>query len=161
MEEYDYRISWSAPEYDHHDHTADWYWAIGIVSVSLAIAFVIVGNALLSIIILLGMGTLLHYAKHPPKTTEYEFSKKGVRAGKTLYPWDTLDSFWILDGHTTRGKTCAPRLLLVSKKTFMPHIVILLDDTVIEEVHQSLTHMLHEEPQMEPIHDRLLRVIGF
>ena len=107
------------------------------------------------------MGTLLYYAKHPPKITEYEFSKKGVRAGKTLYPWDTLESFWILEGHTTNGKECAPRILLISKKTFMPHIVILLNEYVALEVRQTLSHMLHEEPQMEPLHDRLMRIIGF
>ncbi|MFZ2303905.1 MAG: hypothetical protein WAV98_03930 [Minisyncoccia bacterium] len=157
----DYIISWTAPEYDHHEHTADWYWAVGIVSVSLAIAFIIVGNALLSIVILIGMSTLLYYSRHQPKNTEYEFSKEGIRAGKTLYPWKTLESFWILEGHVTNGKECAPRVLLTSKKTLMPHIVILLNEFVIDEVHQSLSHMLHEMPQTEPIHDRLMRVIGF
>lgn len=161
MNEYDYRISWTAPQYDHHEHTSDWYWAVGIVSISLAIAFVIVGNTLLSIIILIGMGTLLYYAKHEPQNIEYELSKRGVRAGKTLYPWDTLDSFWILEGHVTHGKTCAPKLLLISKKPFMPHIVMLLDEVSIDEVHQSLQHMLPEEPQVEPFYDRLMRLIGF
>lgn len=161
MDEYDYRISWVAPEYDHREHTADWYWAVGIVSVSLAVAFVIVSNTLLSIIILLGMGTLLAYAKHPPKNIEYEFSKKGIRAGKTLYPWETLDSFWILEGHSSANEQRVPKLLLISKKTFVPHIVILLNEFILEEVHQSLGHMLREEPQMEPLHDRLMRVIGF
>jgi len=161
MNENDYRISWTAPQYDHHEHTTDWYWAVGIVSVSFSIAFVIGGNILLAIIILLGMGTLLYYAKHEPKIVEYEFSKKGVRAGKTLYPWETLDSFWILEGHTTHGKVCAPKLILISRKQFMPHIVMLLDESVISEVQQTLQHMLHEEPQMEPFYDRLMRLIGF
>ena len=161
IDEYDYRISWIAPEYDHHEHTPDWYWAVGIASTSFAVAFIILGNTLLSLIIVLGMGILLYYAKHPPKNTEYELSKKGVRAGKTLYPWDTLDSFWILEGHTTHGKECAPRILLVSKKQFMPHIVILLNDYIHEEVEQALGHMLHQEPQIEPLHDRFMRILGF
>lgn len=161
MEEYDYRISWVAPEYDHHEHTADWYWAVGIVSVSFAVALVIVGNTLLAIVLLLGMGILLFYAQHPPKNTEYELSKMGVRAGKTLYPWDSLDSYWILEGHTTRGKECAPRVLLISKRTLMPHIVILLNEFVRDEVEQALGNMLHEELQIEPLHDRLMRLIGF
>lgn len=161
MDEYDYTISWTAPEYDHHEHTADWYWAVGIVSVSFAIAFVIVGNTLLSIVLLLGMGTLLSYAKHPPQDTEYQLSKKGVRAGKTLYPWDTLDSFWILEGSHTEKRELAPKLLITSKKTFMPHIVIPLNAIVLAEVHQTMSHMIHEEPQVEPLHDRFMRVLGF
>ena len=161
MEEYDYHISWVAPDHDHREHTADWFWAVGIASVSFAVAFVILGNTLLSIIILLGMGMLLFHAKHPPKNIDYDISKKGISAGKTLYPWETLDSFWILEGHSGAKEDRAPKLLLISKKTFMPHIVILLNEFVLEEVHQSLAHMLHEEPQVEPLPERLMRIIGF
>jgi hypothetical protein len=161
MDEYNYTISWTAPEYDHHEHTTDWYWAVGIVSVSFAIALIIVGNILLSIILLLGIGTLLSYAKHPPRSIEYQLSKKGVRAGTTLYPWDTLDSFWVLEGHSNEKHDFMPKLLITSKKTFMPHIVIPLTMTVLTEAHQAMAHMMHEEPQMEPLHDRVMRLIGF
>ncbi|HAS84711.1 MAG TPA: hypothetical protein DCS23_01380 [Candidatus Yonathbacteria bacterium] len=160
MEEYDYQISWSAPEYEHHEHSADWYWAIGIISVSLAVAFVIVGNILLSVIIILGTGTLLFHAKHPPKILECKLSKKGVSAGDRLYPWETLESFWVLEGKDNARFHRGPKILLTSKKTFMLHIVIPLTNLVIDEVHQSLSHMLREEPQAEPLHDRLSRVIG-
>ena len=161
MDEYNYRISWLAPSHDHHEHTADWFWAVGIVSVSLAIAFVIVGNMLLSLIIIIGMGTLLYYAKHEPKNIEYEFSRKGIRAGETLYPWETLESFWILDGHRIGKYECAPKLLIISKKPLMPQIVILLNEFILEEVHQSLSQMLHEEYQVEPLPQRLMRRFGF
>lgn len=161
MDKYDQHISWVAPEYDHREHATDWYWATGIISVSFAIAFVFLGNTLLSVIILLAMSTLLFYAKHPPKNIEYKISRKGISAGKMLYPWETLDSFWILEGHHGTKEYRAPKLLLVSKKTFMPHIVILLNEFMLEEIHQTMSHMLHEEPQMEPIHDRLIRKLGF
>ena len=161
MEEYDYQISWVAPEHEHREHSADWYWAIGIISVSLAVAFVIVGNTLLAIIMILGMGTLLAYAKHPPRTLEYKLSKKGVSAGSTLYPWETLESFWVLEGKNDTRFHRDPKILLISKKTFMPHIVIPLDESVIGEARQSLSHMLREERQIEPIPERIMRKIGF
>lgn len=161
MNENEYHISWTAHEYDHREHTADWYWAVGIVSVSLAIAFVLVGNMLLSVIILIGMTTLLAYAKHPPRTLDYKISKDGISAGKTLYPWSTLDSFWITDEHNTAKEYRAPKLLIISKKPFMPHIVIPLTEFVVDETHHVLCQMLHEEPQFEPLHDRLMRLIGF
>ncbi|MDO8604489.1 MAG: hypothetical protein Q7K40_03810 [bacterium] len=157
----DYTISWVAPEHDHHEHSADWYWAVGIISFSLAVAFVILGNMLLSIIIVLGMGTLLAFAKHPPRNLEYQISKKGVRRGTTLYPWDTLESFWIIDGKENVRYPHSPKLLLVSKKPLMPHIVITLTEAVIDEVQETLAQMLHEVPQAEPLPDRLMRIIGF
>lgn len=157
----EYTISWVAPEYEHREHDSDWYWAVGIISVSLAVAFVIIGNILLSIILLVGMGTILSHSRHYPKNVEYELSKKGVRAGKTLYPWETLDSFWIIEGHTKGVHEFSPKLLVTSKKTFMPHIVIPLSEFVLEEVHHLMSQMIHEVPQMEPPLDRLIRAIGF
>ncbi|MBI5401192.1 MAG: hypothetical protein HZB12_03720 [Candidatus Yonathbacteria bacterium] len=161
IEGYDYRISWVAPEYEHREHSADWYWALGIISVSLAVAFVIVGNMLLSVIILIGMGSLLFYAKHPPQIIKCELSKKGVRAGKTLYTWESLESFWVLDGYEDEKEIHNPKLLITSKKPLMPHIVIPLDELTMQEVHQAMAHMLHEEHQVEPLPDRLMRKIGF
>lgn len=155
------RIIWSAPAYDHTEHHADWYWAVGIIAVSLAVAFVIVGNALLSVIILVGVATLLVHAKHPPETIECELSRKGVRAGKTFYPGETLESFWILEEHQTEKEYASPKLLLTSQKSFMPHIVIPLTNAPLEEIHHALSQMLDEEPQVEPLPDRIMRKLGF
>ncbi|MBI5798582.1 MAG: hypothetical protein HZB10_01465 [Candidatus Yonathbacteria bacterium] len=161
MDDNEYRISWVAPEHEHHDHGSDWYWAVGIILGSLVVAFIIVGNILLSIILLLGIGTLLFHTKHPPKNIECEFSQKGIRMNKTLYPWDTLESFWILERGRDGHENCNPKILLTSKKVFMPHIVVPLNDFILDEVHEVLSHMLEEVPQVEPLHERLTRRLGF
>ncbi len=154
-------ISWTAPEYEHRDHSADWYWAVGIISVALAVAFIIVGNTLLSVIIIVGMGTLLLYSKHPPRMIDYSISNKGVTAGKTLYPWDTLASFWVLEGDDSVKYHRDPKILITSKKAFMPHIVLSLHGTDLDEIHQIFAHTLPEEHQVEPLPERLMRKIGF
>ena len=156
-----YTISWSAPEHEHREHSADWYWAVSIVTISLAIAFVLLDNMLLSIIILLGIGALLVHTKHPSRLAECTISKKGIRIDSKLYPWETLESFWILDGKEDVRYPHGPKILLISKKTFMTHIVIPLSADSLDEVHQTLSHMLHEEPQVEPLPDRLMRRLGF
>ena len=160
IEGYDHRISWTAPEHVHIEHGADWFWAVGIISASLAVAFIIAGNILLSIIIIIGMGCLLYYAKSPAKIIECELSNNGVRSGTTLYPWESLDSFWILDGREAPKQNVGIKLLITSKKTLMPHIVIPLEEHVLQEVHQAMAHMLHEEHQTEPLPERLMRKIG-
>ena len=161
IEGYDHRISWAAPEYEHREHGADWFWALGIISVSLAVAFIIMGNSLLSVIIILGMGTLLFYAKHPPKIIKCELSKKGVRIGGTIYPWESLESFWVLDGHDGEKQVHSPKLLITSTKPLMPHIVAPLEEETLREVHQAMAHMLPEEHQLEPLPERIMRRIGF
>lgn len=157
----DDNISWVATEYEHREHGADWYWALGIITVSLAVAFVIVGNILLSIIILLGVGTLLYYAKHPPQTIEYKISKLGIRAGETMYPWESIRSFWILEKEEDSKDYHKPKLVLTSKKVLMPHIIIPLDELIIDDVHHILSNTLREDPHGEPLVERLSRKIGF
>ena len=158
---YNQLIKWEAPESEHREHTADWYWAVGIVTVSLAIAFLIAGNILLSLILILGIGTLLVRSKHPPKMIPCEISRKGVRAGKTLYLWESLDSFWIQEDEETAGDFKEAKLLLTSKKHFMPHIIIHLDNAPIEEIHEYLSKMINEEYQVEPFPHRIMHRLGF
>lgn len=154
-------ISWSTPAYDHQEHTADWYWAVSIIAVSLAVAFFILENTLLSIIVLIGIGTLLAHSKHPPEEITYELSRKGILSGKTFYPWNSLESFWIIDEHKTEKGYASAKILITSKKTFMPHIVIPLTNAPIEEIHHTLSQMLDEELQIEPLADRVMRKLGF
>ena len=156
-----YHISWQAPEYEHHEHGADWFWAVGIITVSLAVAFFIIGNILLALILLIGIGILLAHAKRKPQNVTYEISRKGIRAHATLYKWNSLESFWILEEHATEKKYIGPKLLLTSQKQFMPHIVIPLDNAPLEEIHHLLSRMLHEIPQMEPFPHRIMRKLGF
>jgi hypothetical protein len=155
------RIMWQAPEHDRQEHAQDWYWAMGIVTVSLAIAFFIIGNMLLSIIIMLGMGTLLINAKRPARMYNYELSKAGIRINKTLYPWDTLASFWIAEKNITT-KTSTNILIITSKKPIVPQLVIPLGNNApLENIRGALIHMLTEEPQIEPLAYRMMRYIGF
>lgn len=154
-------IMWVAPEYEHHNHGADWYWAMGIITVSLAIAFVIVDNLLLSIIILLGMGTLLYYAKRGPRIIEFKISKSGILADKTLYSWKSLNSFFILEKEEGTKDYHEPKIMLISKKPFMTHIIIPINEYILEEVHATLAHMLPEVPHTEPLAERVARKLGF
>ncbi len=155
------RITWFAPIHEHREHSADWYWAVSIIVVALAVTFFIVGNIFLSIIVILGVGTLLVHAKTTPRILEYEISSKGIRVDTKLYPWESLESFWILEESQSGEIHSGAKILLISKKLLMPHIVIPLDTDLTEEVHKALTQVLHEEPQVEPLPDRIMRKLGF
>lgn len=156
----DYYISWLAPEHEHREHAADWYWAMGIIIISLAVAFFIVGNMLFSVILILGGGLIFYHQKHPPKIIEHEISRKGIRVGETLYPWNSLEAFWIQEEQQTRNGLVGAKLLLISQKQFMTQIIIPLDSAPLAEVHHVLEGMLHEVPQKEPITARIARMLG-
>lgn len=155
------RLLWSAPQYERYEHTADWYWVVGIITTALAIAFFIAGNMLLSLIIIIGVGTLLYHSKKEPTLIEYEISRKGIRVGKTFYRWDTLSSFWIVEKDDTARHPAPAKILLTAKKSFTTHIVIPFKDTDADEMHAILSQMLPEEFQIEPLPDRIMRKLGF
>ncbi|HAT68808.1 MAG: hypothetical protein A2481_04305 [Candidatus Yonathbacteria bacterium RIFOXYC2_FULL_47_9] len=157
----DENIIWSAPAYDQREHSTDWYWAVSIITISLAIAFFITGNVLLSLIIIIGMGTLLFHAKQTPGLLEYELSRRGIRAGETLYPWETLESFWILEELNTEKGHVGAKILITSKKALVQHIIIPLGEASVDDIHHIIAQMLPEEPQVEPMPDRLMRKLGF
>lgn len=156
-----FSISWQAPVHEHREHSADWYWAASIITISLAVAFIMVGNILLALILLVGIGTLLLHMKHPPHIEHFEISRKGIRAGSKLYVWNSLEAFWILEEHKTEKEHIPPKLLLISEQPLMPQIVIPLDDALLEEIHNILSERLQEVPQSEPLPNRLMRKLGF
>ncbi len=155
------RITWQAPEHEHREHGSDWFWVVGIIALSLSVAFVITGNILLSIIIFLGVGMLLFHAKTPPKIINYEISRKGIIAGKKIYLWESLESFWILEKDTTSRFHSDAKILLRSNKPLSLHIAIPLDTYALTKVYNALARILPEEHQMEPAAERLMRNLGF
>ncbi len=155
------QISWQAPEHEYREHSADWYWVVGIITISLAVVFIIAENILLSVVVVIGIGTLLLHSKTAPKIIECALSRKGIRVDTKLYPWESLESFWILEESQSGEIHINAKILLISKKPLMPHIVIPLDQDLVEEVHEVLSQMLPEEPQVEPLPDRIMRRLGF
>ncbi len=148
-------IQWVAPEYSHKVKTVDWFWAVGIISISLAGVAIIFNNVLLAIFILLGTFTLSLYAHRVPLEVKYEINEKGILSGNTLYPYRSLESFWVETNHHE------PRLYIHSKRVMVPHITILLGDINPDIVEQYLSKYLHQEEYVEPLSHRLLEYLGF
>ena len=46
-------IAWEAPEYYHTDKTADWFWTLGIITVTIVIVSLLLGNILFAIFVLI------------------------------------------------------------------------------------------------------------
>lgn len=148
-------ISWQAPEYHHERKTADWYWAVGIIAVSIGAVSVFLGNTIFAILIIVGAFSLMLYATRPPETIRVTLDERGVTAGKLRYPYSSLKSFWINEHHKPA------KLLITAKKTLAPQIVVSLQDVPVEDVHNFLSERLDEEEQHEPIIQLVMEYLGF
>jgi hypothetical protein len=145
-------LSWEAPEYEHRQHGTDWFWTVGVIGVGICITAIIVGNVLFGILIILGTIALLLQAIKHPRQISFGINRKGIRIGTTLYPYATLDVFWVTDTNI---------LLIRSQKSLMPLLIIPIEGISREEVRDTLLEFLHEEELREPISHRIMESLGF
>jgi len=149
------KVSWQAPEYIHREKSSDWYWIVGIITISIALISIILNNIIFGILIVVCSFTLSLFASRKPEKVTVDITDVGVTVGKTRYPYEELESFWI------ETREIHPRILLKSKKTLMPFVVILLGDGSIEEIHAKLSEHLPETEHTEPFLEKLLIYLGF
>ena len=149
-------IQWEAPEHTHIEKTGDWSWVLSIIALAGSVASMIAGNVLFGIVVLLAAGTM-HLAGHrKPRLIEFEVSGRGIRIENTLYPYATLDSYF-LDETTLIN----PQLLVKSKKLFMPLLIIPVPIEYITDIEDVVGSRLPEEHLEEPFSHRLMEFIGF
>lgn len=151
-----FRIEWEAHEYEHKDRSPDWFWAVGIVAVAIAVASTIFGNIIFGLLVLVSAFTLSLYAKKHPETLRITVDEKGVTKNKIHYPFSTLRSFWIDTEHSH------PKIIFRSEKLFMPLIIIPIGEELdIERLHRILSRFLKEEPHSLPLVENILEYLGF
>lgn len=147
-------ISWQALEFEHKDRSPDWYWTFGIISIAGILIAILLDNILFAILIAISVFTLTLYAHKKPSVISFEISHRGIRADSTLYPYLSLESFWVDETQEE-----APKLLLMSKKTFALQIVIPLHSAPIYEIREYLKEYMQEVEQGESIIERVMEFL--
>jgi hypothetical protein len=148
-------ISWKAPLHMHTEKSPDWYWIVGIVSVTLAVISVLLNNTLFAILILVGVFTLTLYSTKKPPVVQIELLPTGIKIHDLVYMYTNIESFWIEE------KELVPRILLKTTKKIAPYVTILLGDANPDEVRDELLVHLPEIKHSEPFLEKLLIYFGF
>jgi len=149
-------IEWSAHEYTHQEKTPDWFWGLGLVILVIAIGAIFFNNVLLALVVLIAGAMIGFYAARHPDRFDFAATPRGIVVHDQLYPYQTLDSFWIDDLNPYE-----PRLLLKSQKMLVPLIVIPLEDVDVDDVHSYLLQYLPEIEAAEPVAHKLFELVGF
>ncbi|MDD5318625.1 MAG: hypothetical protein PHF79_02275 [Candidatus Pacebacteria bacterium] len=151
-------FTWSAHEYVYQKKTADWFWAVGIITISAAVITIIFGNILFAILILVGAAALTLFAAREPHLVNFKIDERGLYVEKNLYPFATLESFWVEHNDHLGFPS---KILVKSKKRIMPLIVIPLDEVDPQDIHDVLDLYLKEEEHIEPLSQKLMEYLGF
>lgn len=152
----DNKLIWRALEYKKREKTADWYWAVVLIAVSIAVISFFMHNALFGLLIIISAGTLLFFSMREPKIVEIELNEKGIRLDKELFPYVSLEAFWVEGDHENDE-----RIILKSKKTVMPLIVVPIQEYRHEDVRNYLLDYLTEKEMQEPVSQKIMEKLGF
>lgn len=152
------KISWETLDHIKEDNTSDWFWIVGIIAIAIAVLAIFFNNILFALVILLSAFASFMLANTPAKIIQCEVSRKGIQIEKILYPFSSLESFWVID----EDGYDRDRILIKSKKMFVPLLIIPLGESVDpEEIRDYLLEYLDEEEMYEPFFQRLMSVLGF
>ncbi|HRY30849.1 MAG TPA: hypothetical protein P5328_00425 [Candidatus Paceibacterota bacterium] len=151
-------ISWRALDHIKEAKSEDWFWIVGIVAIGLVVLAIFFDNILFALLIALATFASFLLAHSAPREIDYEISRKGIRSGDIIYPFSSLEAFWVIDEDGYERD----RVLVKSKKFFMPVITIPVGNGAdLEEVRDCLLQYLEEEEIREPFYEHLMHRLGF
>jgi hypothetical protein len=150
-------LRWSAYEHDPKERSSDWYWALGIVAVCLAIASIILENYLFALLIVVAAGVLVLYARQPMEEVEFVLTDRGIRIHGTLHRFDQMIAFWVEDEHT--GAEHA-QLLIATKKVRHHMMVIPIEGIEPSAIRAFMKNHIRERHLQEPAAHKILEWFG-
>jgi len=151
-------LSWKTREHNHTEHSSDWFWAVGIIALGAAVLAIYFENYLFAVLITLAAFTAVLYAKADPQEITVRIDRKGVRVDNVLYPFTTLQAFWVEDVEQY-GKD---QLIIRSRKFLVPYIIVPIPESANPlEIQDFLLDFLREEEMEEPVAHKIMENLGF
>jgi hypothetical protein len=151
----EYYLEWEAPNFNHREKTTDWYWSLGLLGLIIIGFSLWLKNYLFSFLILIGTFTLLLNGGRRPELIKHGFNQQGIVVGEHLYPWPTLESYWI----ETRGHEV--KLFIHSNKSWQPVVDIALGQMNVEVINNFLEKKLKKEHLQETPAMKIAHLLGF
>jgi hypothetical protein len=139
------KYEWDAVEFEHMEKPVDWYWGLGIVTLTGCILAILSGNYLLVVLLVLGGFMLGYYGNDKPHDAHVELSERGVRINNDFYRYETMRSFWIYLDHKKRE-----RIIFVTGRPIMPERIITLPDTLSPNELRNFLLEYIEEKETKP-----------
>lgn len=150
-----FKIEWDAHEYEHKERSQDWFWAVGIISLSIVVASIIFGNVIFAILVAVSVFALTVFINRPPETVHVVIDEHGITRGKIHYPYSTLESYWLDSDHPH------PKIILRSVKLLMPLITVPIGIMDAEKLDEVLVQFLPEKYHSLPFVEKVLEYLGF
>lgn len=150
------KLEWQSYDRVEQRHSPDWYWAVGIIALSLAVTAVIFNNILFAILVFVSTVVLFLRTLQKPQLLRYELTNRGLWTNKDFQPFTAFDSFWVEEDTAPQ-----PKLLIKSKGMLTPLLVAPLEGVTPDAIRELLSEYLPEVEQHEPLSKRVMEFLGF
>lgn len=149
-------FEWEAEGYVFEEKSADWYWALGVMSVAGAIASLLFGNIILALLILVAAGTLAISNAKRPRMHAFRITDEGVMIDENLYEYDSILSFSVLEYIDPKLPTV---LSLKTKKPLAPHLLIPIAGYDPIEIYEFFEDHIEEGRHDQSVIDRVIDLL--
>lgn len=152
-------IAWIVHTHEHKDRSTDWYWTLGLVAVVGAALAMYFKNPLLAGIILIAAGSLGTLVARGPRTHWVRVTSRGVVMDGTLYPWESVHSFYIEPFNAEAGQS--GRLLVTMKSYLTPQLVLNTEEPSRAAALRTFMKKYAQEEEQEPhLGEHLAEIFG-
>lgn len=149
-------FEWEGHEYSFEEKSADWYWALGIITFAAVIACILFSNVILALVVLAASGTLaLQAAKHP-REHYFAITERGVIIDRSLYPYEDMLSFSVLE---YVDESVPPSLSIKTKNFLASHLLIPIVGHNPVEIYEFFLAHIPEGRHDESFFDRLIEML--
>jgi|JI6StandDraft_1071083.scaffolds.fasta_scaffold12662_6 hypothetical protein len=152
----DTMLEWNVVETPPVKKSVDWFWAVGIIILSLAVIAIVFGNPLFGVFLVVVLFVLFVLTHKHPRTIHYILTKDGIFEGERLYLFSNLKSFYV--DETTYH---VPTLLVEVKRWFLPIVSIPLPQEIApQDIRMYMRPYLMERELKEPLFHHLFEMFG-
>jgi hypothetical protein len=155
------KLEWSALEYEERERSPDWFWALGIIVVTAAIASLIYSNYFFAVLIIIGGLLLGFFAIKHPDMVFYELNDKGLKIRTRLYPYENIKSFWV-QSNKSPELPVKPTLFIKTERIFLPVMGVPITDVMAPRIRTiMLEKNILEEEMVEHASEKIMEFFGF
>jgi len=147
-------MQWQAEDRQPNVKNAEWYLAVSIITLAIAVTSVIFSNILLAVLVVIAFVAVILNHRRYNQMLDVSITSKGLKVNDLVYLYENLESFHIDEYRDL--------LILKSKKFFSSHIILPLSEAVSkEELEELLLEHLEQEEMHESVLEQFMEYLGF
>ncbi len=150
-------LTWRTKEYNYYPKGYIWKTIFFLISLIIIVIFVFwLKNYSLTILTIASLITFYILAHKKPKEITILINNKGIKVGRSFFPYKNIKSFWIF--YQEKGDK---ELSLRIKALLTPDLKILIGNQNPIQLRRTLLQYIPEEEHTESLLDIILKIIRY